>query len=100
VPVIVDRLTGNTFRRPPILLGAAPSFGGFINAERIVRLADERGGHSNGWIALLGDGEEVALASYYSAPRRIERDLPDLAAASVSVPLVVADCGSGSCCEA
>jgi hypothetical protein len=74
--------------------------GGFINAERIVSLADERGGHANGWIALLGDGEEVALASYYSAPGRIERDLPDLMGASASAPMLVAGCGSGCCCEA
>jgi hypothetical protein len=27
--------------------------GGFINAGKIVHLADERGGPANGWIALL-----------------------------------------------
>jgi len=40
--------------------------GGFINAVKIVRLADERGAPAGGgWVARLDDGEEVALASYY-----------------------------------
>jgi hypothetical protein len=48
--------------------------GGFINAERIVRLADERGEDAGSWmIAVLDDGEEVALAVYYNAPGRVER---------------------------
>jgi hypothetical protein len=55
--------------------------GGFINAVKIVRLADERGAPAGGgWVARLDDGEEVALASYYSAPGRVERDLPHLCA--------------------
>ena len=71
--------------------------GGFINAEKIVRLVDERGATAGGgWIALLGDGEEVALSSYYSAPGRIERTLPHLA--SASVPMAIADCASETCC--
>jgi hypothetical protein len=72
--------------------------GGFINAERIVRLADERGGVDDSWIAVLDDGKEVALAPYYSAPGRIERELPDLMVASASALLVVAGCGSEACC--
>jgi len=70
--------------------------GGFINAEKIVRLADERGGDDDSWIAILDDGKEVALVGYYSAQGRIERDLPHLL--SASVPVVVADCGSETCC--
>lgn len=69
--------------------------GGFINAAKIVRLADERGGHANGWIALLGDGEEIALTPYYSAPGRIERDLPNIVLVPASI---VAGCGSEACC--
>ena len=73
--------------------------GGFINAEKIVRLADERGDAAGGgWIALLGDGEEVALAPYYSTPGRIERDLPHLVARSAPAPMAVADCASETCC--
>jgi hypothetical protein len=56
--------------------------GGFLNVEKIVRLADERGDAADGWIAVLGDGDEVVLARYYSAPGRIERELPDLMLAS------------------
>jgi hypothetical protein len=70
--------------------------GGFINAEKIVRLADERGGADDSWIVILDDGKEVALVGYYSAPGRIERDLPHLL--SASTPVVVADCGSEACC--
>jgi hypothetical protein len=63
--------------------------GGFINAGKIVHLADERSGPANGWIALLGDGEEITLAPYYNVPGRIERDLPHL---------VAADCAAETCC--
>ena len=73
--------------------------GGFINAEKIVRLIDERGATAGGgWIALLGDGEEVALASYYSTPGRVERVLPDLAPATRRPALMPADCSAGACC--
>jgi hypothetical protein len=74
--------------------------GGYINAERIVRLADDRGGEADGWIAILDEGKEVALAAYYSLQGRVERELPHLvsASASASVPVVVADCGSEVCC--
>ena len=65
--------------------------GGFINAEKIIRLVDAQAT----WIALLGDGEEVALAPYYSAPGRIERDLPHLL---VSPAPMVAGCASETCC--
>jgi hypothetical protein len=51
--------------------------GGFLNVDRIERL-DEPGDAADGWVAILDDGEEVVLARYYSAPGRIERELPDL----------------------
>ena len=71
--------------------------GGFINAVKIVRLADERTAPTGGgWVALLDDGEDVALAPYYSAPGRIERDLPHLM--PVSAPMVVTDCAAETCC--
>jgi hypothetical protein len=54
------------------------------------------GGADDSWIAILDDGKEVALVAYYSAPGRIERDLPHLL--SASTPVVVADCGSEACC--
>jgi|KBSMisStandDraft_5_1062788.scaffolds.fasta_scaffold5050871_1 hypothetical protein len=74
--------------------------GGFINAVKIVRLADERGAPAGGgWVARLDDGEEVALASYYSAPGRVERDLPHLLVlASATAQKVIADCASDTCC--
>ena len=72
--------------------------GGFINAEKIVRLADERVEAAGGWVAILDDGEEVALSSYYSTPGRIERDLPDLAPATRRPALMPADCSAGVCC--
>jgi hypothetical protein len=73
--------------------------GEYVNAERIVRLANERGEDAGSWIAVLDDGEAVALAVYYSIPGRIERELPDLmVVSSESMPVVVADCGSNACC--
>ena len=57
--------------------------GAFLNVEKIERL-DEPSDAADGWVAILDDGEEVALAPYYSAPGRIERELPDL----VPVPRV------------
>ena len=70
---------------------------GFINAARIARLADERERASNGWVATLDNGEEIARSRYYSAPGRIERELPDLAAMPASMPMA-ADCPSERCC--
>jgi hypothetical protein len=72
---------------------------GFMNAEKIVRLGEE----ADGWVAILEDGEEVALARYYSAPGRVERELPDLVAASRGTPAALsrgADCASDACCGA
>ncbi len=66
--------------------------GGYINAATIVRLAD---GGDDGWIAVLDGGEEVALASYYSAPGRVERDLPEL----VPMSAPAAGCVSDACCS-
>lgn len=74
--------------------------GGFVNAEKIVRLREE----ADGWVAILADGEEVVLALYYSAPGRIGRELPDLIAASaLGAPAALsggADCPSDACCGA
>jgi hypothetical protein len=55
--------------------------GGFLNVEKIERL-DEPSETAEGWVAILDDGEEVVLARYYSAPGRIQRELPDLVQAS------------------
>ena len=53
--------------------------GGFLNVEKIVRLADERGeAAADGWVAILGDGDEVVFARHYSALGRVERELPNL----------------------
>jgi len=60
--------------------------GGFINAEKIVRLADERGGADDSWIVILDDGKEVALV--VSARRILQRtgaDRARLAASSVGI---------------
>ncbi len=51
--------------------------GRFIAATSIVRLADRRA-ESKCWVAVRGDGEQVELARFFSAPGRIERDLPHL----------------------
>jgi len=69
--------------------------GGFINTQRIVRLADERQ-QADTWIAVLADGEEVALAPYYSAPGRVERELADIAVVPALGSMV--DCNSEVCC--
>jgi hypothetical protein len=52
--------------------------GGFLNVEKIVRLIDERGDAADSWVAICENGEEAALAPYYSAPGRVERELPGL----------------------
>ena len=52
--------------------------GGFLNVDKIERLVDERGDAADSWVAILDNGEEAALARYYSAPGRVERELPDL----------------------
>jgi hypothetical protein len=73
---------------------------GFVNAEKIVRLGEE----ADGWVAILADGEEVALAPYYSAPGRVERELPDLIATSRGAPAAASGGGAGcapdACCVA
>lgn len=51
--------------------------GEFINTDTIARLLPNDDGI--GWRAVLADGEEALLAPYYSAPGRIEQDLPLLA---------------------
>ncbi len=65
--------------------------GTFISSSSIVRLADRDGER----IAVQADGEEVALASYFAAPGRIERDLPQLATAHRSE-----GCAAEACCAA
>jgi len=78
--------------------------GGFLNVDKIERL-DEPSEASDGWVAILDDGEEVLLARYYSAPGRIERELPDLAPVSrgdrrsPATPMVAACPAEGSCCS-
>jgi hypothetical protein len=71
---------GPNGRKPMRLLRTAAA--GFVNAEKIVSLGEE----ADGWVAILEGGEEVALARYYSAPGRVERELPDLVAASRGTP--------------
>ena len=71
--------------------------GDFVNVEKIVCLGEEAGG----WVAILEGGDEVALARYYSAPGHIERELPDLIAASRGARAAAsrdADCPSDACC--
>jgi hypothetical protein len=61
--------------------------GGFLNVEKIVRLIDERGDAADSGVAICENGEEAAPARYYSAPDRVERELPDLVlAASAAGP--------------
>jgi hypothetical protein len=50
--------------------------GEFVNAAAIVRL--QRDDNDAGWLAVLADGDEILLAPYYSAPGRVEGDLPHL----------------------
>ena len=73
--------------------------GGFINAAKIVRLAADRE-QAASVVAVLDDGDEVALAHYYSTPGRIERDLPDLVVAASGDGLVPVpfECRSTACC--
>lgn len=54
--------------------------GGFVKADNIVGLAPQRGevGEISGWTAICADGTEMALASFYAVPGRIERALPHL----------------------
>jgi hypothetical protein len=73
--------------------------GDFVNVEKIVRLGEE----AEGWVAILEGGEEVGSPRYYSAPGRVERELPDLIAASRGAPALAsrgADCASDACCAA
>jgi hypothetical protein len=65
--------------------------GGFINSEKILRLADERGGDADAWVAILDEGEKVALAGYYSLQGRVERELPDIMLVPASV---VSECAA------
>ena len=79
--------------------------GGFLNVAKIERLADERGDAADSWVAICADGEAAALAQYYSAPGRVERELPDLVLAgerrrpappvNFGCPAEVRCCGEG-----
>ena len=71
--------------------------GGFINAATIVRLL--RNDDNTGWLAVLANGEEILSAPYYSAPGRIEQDLPHLVPDRAAVtPAVAAACLAEGCC--
>jgi hypothetical protein len=75
------------------------------HVEKIVRLIDERGDTADSWVAICDNGEEAALARYYSAPGRVERELPDLVLTgerrrpappmNVACPVEVRCCGEG-----
>jgi hypothetical protein len=79
--------------------------GGFLNVEKIVRLIDGRGAPADSWVAICENGKEAALARYYSAPGRVERELPDLVLAgerrrpappmNFGCPAEVRCCGEG-----
>ena len=71
--------------------------GEFINAAAIVRL--QRDVDGAGWLAILAHGDEILLASYYSASGRIEQDFSHLvqAAAAAAVPAIVV-CQDEACC--
>jgi hypothetical protein len=64
--------------------------GSFVNAATIVRLSLQHDGE--GWLAICGDGKEVVLDRYYSAPGRVEKELPHLIAFA---PLVSDACLCG-----
>ena len=40
--------------------------GGFLNVQRIMRLADERAAAADSWVAICTGGDEIALAAYYA----------------------------------
>jgi hypothetical protein len=71
--------------------------GEFINAAAIVRL--QRDADGVGWLAILADGDEIPLASYYSVSSRIEQDFSHLvrAEAAGAVP-AIAVCQAEACC--
>jgi hypothetical protein len=84
------------------------AYGTFINAGSIVELT-QHGDQPEVWVAIRSDGQEVPLARYYSAPGRIERELPHLlprreavvlpsrhASRAAAVP--AADCSAAVCC--
>ncbi len=78
--------------------------GTFINAAGIVELK-QRGDQAEVWVAVRGDGQEFALARYYSTPGRLERELPHLLPARGALPSrpaptasAMADCSADACC--
>lgn len=84
--------------------------GTFINAARIVELAPPAD-QAEVWVAVCTDGQEVPLACYYSAPGRVERELPHLLPARAAVVALSSrqaslaaavpagpDCSAAACC--
>ena len=78
--------------------------GTFIDAASIVELT-RRGDQTKVCVAICRDGQEVALARYYSTPGRVERELPHLLPVRAShrpfraatIP-GAADCSATGCC--
>jgi len=78
--------------------------GTFIDAASIVELT-RRGDQTKVCVAICRDGQEVALARYYSTPGRVERELPHLLPARAShrpfrtatLPAAT-DCSATDCC--
>lgn len=53
--------------------------GSFISSTMVVGLSPQHGeGGKIGWMAVRADGSTTPLASFYSAPGRIEKALPHL----------------------
>jgi hypothetical protein len=79
--------------------------GTFINAASIVELTQRRD-QAESWVAVCGDGQELPLARYYSAPGRVERELPHLLRAREAIALPIRravaaatpDCSATACC--
>jgi hypothetical protein len=78
--------------------------GRFINAASIVELT-QHGDQAEVWVAIRSDGPEVPLARYFSAPGRVERELPHLLPGREAVVLpsrhasrAAADCSAAVCC--
>ena len=82
--------------------------GTFIKVGSIVELT-RHGDQPEVWVAIRSDGQEVPLARYYSAPGRVERELPHLlparepvvppsrhASRAAAVP--AAGCSAAVCC--
>ena len=79
--------------------------GRFIDAASIVELT-RRGDQAKVCVAICRDGQEVALARYYSTPGQVERELPHLLREAVlrhcpfraAIIPGAADCSATVCC--